>query len=559
MATIFGSNDTDVFYLEPDNLQTVSFILVNPYSSKTYYIEDEYNVAGSYDGLGGHDAMVGSEYGDYISIVNAQGIQHFWNIEQIVVTDGADIVNLAHATITYGDVIISGGPNDDILWGNVGNDTISGSFGNDILDGGPGNDRLFGGDDNDQMFGGAGNDILRGQNGDDILYGGTDLGLRTFDKSFTDNITFPTLQEGVNIVNLVPPGSAALGINSDNLTVDFGATATLTFREGFAGYKNTLGIYAIGEDGTIENASVLWGNVKTAGLNIEHQIDLPVGEDGGRFGFFIIADGATVNANYANLDMTGNDHINFIYNYGLAGERAAKITDNGNNVSIIYDDGVTIKVLSGYHYHTTDRAETPDINWDGKTHALSGMLDQSNQDILRIGFEDLPNLGDADYEDVLFDLDINRVHVDASERGNDILVGGAGNDILYGEAGDDILDIGEGFDQAYGGSGSDTILFSFFDTLVDKIYGFETGVGGDILNISNILQGYDPLTDALSDFVKLVNNGNGDTEIQINQDGDPGGVFTTIALFDGGLTQTMAELISTGNIVGDHPIIIPPI
>lgn len=537
--------------------QHLTFTLVNPYSSKSYYIDDEFNVnTSSYDGLGGHDILQTGIIGDYLSLTNSVGTQLIKNIEIIFSANGGDIVNLAHATVTYGDVMILGGTENDILWGNIGNDRIIGADGDDIVDGGPGNDTVEGNAGNDQVFGGAGNDIVRGGDGDDILYGGTDLGLRTFDKNFTDNISFPTLVEGVNIVNLVPPGSPALGINSDNLTVEFGATATLTFREGFAGYKNTLGIYAVSDDGTISNASVLWANVKTAGLDTEHQINLPVSEDGGRFGFFIIADGDRVNKAYSGLDITGEGNIRFIYDYGGAGERDARINDDGNLVSVVYNDGTMEKVLKGYHYHTTDRDESADINWDGQTHALSGLLNQSNQDVLRIGFEDLPGLGDADYEDVLFDLDINRVHIDASEQGNDTLIGGAGNDIMYGEAGDDILVVGEGFDQIYGGAGSDLILFSFMDGLTDKIFGFETGAGGDILNISNILQGYDPLSDILDDFVRLVNNADGDTEVHVNADGDIGGAFTTIALFDGGLNQTMADMISAGNLVADNPMIV---
>lgn len=542
-------------------LQHLTITLVNPYSSKTYYIDDEFNVnTNTYDGLGGTDVLTLSDFGDYITLTDTVGVQILKNIEIIAGAAGGDIINLAHSTVTYGNVSIFGALGDDILWGNIGNDTIRGADGDDIIDGGPGNDILYGDGGNDQIFGGAGNDIIRGGDGDDILYGGTDLGIRTFDKSFTDNINFPALVGGVNIVNLVPPGNPALGVNGENLTVDFGATATLTFRDGFAGYNNTLGIYAVAEDGTIGNAGILWANVKTAGIDVEHQIDLPVGDNGGRFGFFIIADGDNANGGYAGLDITGQGNIHFIYDYGGAGERAAKIGDNGNLVSVVYDDGAAVRLLNGYHYHTTDRDESPDINWDGETHALSGLLDQSNWDVLRIGFEDLPNLGDADYEDVLFDLDINRVHIDASEPGNDTLIGGAGNDILYGEAGNDILVVGEGFDQIHGGAGSDLILYSslvfFFYGPADIIFGFETGTGGDTLNISNILQGYDPLTEALEDFVKLVGAPNGDTELHINPDGDFGGEFTAIAIFDGGISETLAQLVANGNLVADTPMTI---
>lgn len=550
-----ATNGTD-FINFVGTLQTLTITLVNPYSSKTYDIDDEFRVnTSSYDGMDGLDFLIMSDNGDYLSLSDNTG-QIVFNIEQIIAGNGGDIINLADSNLTYGDVTILGGAGDDILWANVGNDTISGAAGNDIIDGGPGNDMLNGDQDNDQIFGGAGDDYINGGTGDDILYGGTDLGLMSLDKDFLDNITFPDLMEGTNIQDLIPPGSPALGINGDNLTVEYGATATLTFRAGFAGYNNTLGIYNIAEDGTISMASVLWANVKTAGVDIDHSIDLPVGTDGGQFGFFIIADGNDVNGGYAGLDITGDGVVSFVYDYGGANERAATIYDDGNLVFVVYNDGITESVLNGYHYHTTPRGDTPAINWDHDTHAVSGLLDLSNQDVLRIGFEDLPNLGDADFEDVLFDLDIDQAHVDASEPGNDTLIGGAGNDIMYGEAGDDIIIMGDGFDQAYGGSGSDQFVYDIADTLVDKIYDFETGADNDVLNITDILQGYDPVNDAISDFVQLVQNGT-DTEVQVDVDGAANGAaFTAIAVFDGGVSETLTELIANGNIVADQSAIV---
>lgn len=542
-----ATNGTDIINFI-GALEQVTVTLVNPYSSKSYDVDDEFRVnSSSYDGLGGTDFMIMTNDGDFLSIADNVGIQVVRNIEQFIAGDGGDVINLAHETLTYGDVVILGGAGDDILWANVGNDQIIGANGNDIIDGGPGNDRLSGNGDNDQIFGGQGDDRLEGGAGDDILYGGTDLGLMDLDKDFVDNITFPTLVEGTDIRDLIPPGTPALGINSDNLTVSYDASATLTFREGFARYDNTLGLYGISEDGTIETASILWGNIKNAGIDTAYNIDLPVDQDGGQFGFFIISNGYRANGKYNGLDITGDDVLRFVYDYGGANERAAKITDNGDLVSIIYDDGVTIRVLDGYHYHTTARGESADLNWDGKTHAVSGLLDLANQDVLRIGFEDKANLGDADFEDVLFDLDINRIRVDASEPGNDLLIGGAGNDILYGEAGDDILVIGDGFDQAYGGTGSDVFVLQFVDALADKIYDFDASVGGDVLNIADILFNYDALDDVLSDFVQLIDNG-GDTELHVNSDGDIGGVFAVVAVFDGGLDATLADLVTHGNI-----------
>ena len=78
-------------------------------------------------------------------------------------------------------VLLSGGPEADLLDGGAGNDTLIGNDGDDTLSGGAGADLLFGGsgDDilvggagNDTMFGGDGADKMRGAAGDDVMSGG---------------------------------------------------------------------------------------------------------------------------------------------------------------------------------------------------------------------------------------------------------------------------------------------------------------------------------------------------------------------------------------------------
>ncbi|MBX2834961.1 MAG: type I secretion C-terminal target domain-containing protein [Micavibrio sp.] len=560
-----ATNNNDFIFFS-GSIQTLSVLLENPYSETQITIDGDYHISNDeYDGLGGVDRLYMSQNDDFISLIsltdNNTGMQLIKNIEAFYAQSGGDIINLAHETIEYGDVSLFGGNGDDILWSNIGNDTIIGLGGDDLIDGGPGDDHLSGYNDNDQIYGGKGNDFIDGGASDDILYGGTSLGLWQYDKSFIDSISFPELKSSVNIENLMPPGTDSLGINADNLTLATDATATLTFVEGYAGYNNSLGLYSIAEDGTIQMGQMLWANVKTAGYGVSHEIDLPLGADGGQFGFFIIADGDRKNSGYNDLDITEEGNIKFVYDFGGANERAATIHDDGTLVSVVYDDGSTISKLSGHHYHTTARGDSADINSDNLNHAVSGLADSSNPEILRIGFEDLFNWGDADFEDVLFDLDINRIHVDSTETGADTLIAGQGNDYLYGEGGDDILAFGMGLDHAYGGSGSDMFYLDYtflhdglnlkmFDTLVDQIYDFDAGEG-DTINIHDLLQQYDPLADAIDDFVRLVDNG-GNTEIQADIDGG-GDNFVTYALIVGGTGGAdLADLITSGNVINQE-------
>lgn len=345
--------------------------------------------------------------------------------------------------------------NDDVLTGTADADTINALGGDDTLDGLEGDDTLFGGEGDDTVIGSAGNDVL---------YGGNNTAPLIMDKDFNDDILFPTLKERTNIKNLNPSGEPALGIKDPNLSVDFDAQATITFRKGFAGYNNSIGVYRIGADGEIEDASLLWNNVKTAGTNIAHTIDLPLLEDGGSYGFFIIANGDNENKGYQGMDTATDGNIQFIYNYGKVDARPATINDNGKNISVVYNDGHTIKVLKGEAYHTTARGDDGLLNPDGKVHSVSGILGEGEDEVLRIGFEDLKNLGDGDFEDVLFDLDIKEVNVDISEIGNDTLIGGLGDDILYGEAGNDVL-YGDGQDDAPTASNANLIVNGDFSNL----------------------------------------------------------------------------------------------
>lgn len=121
--------------------------------------------------------------------------------------------------------------------------------------------------------------------------------------------------------------------------------------------------------------------------------------------------------------------------------------------------------------------------------------------------------------------------------GNDYLNGGAGDDMLYGGAGDDILLGGVGNDALYGGAGNDILTgYGGADTFhflasdgagsVDTITDFNAGM--DHIDISDLLSGYDPVTDAISDFVRVTDNGEFST-VSVDSDGG-GDNFTDIAV-----------------------------
>ena len=161
MTDITGTEGSDDLFFEGEQAQ-LTVTLINPYSGEEIDVDGSYNVnTATYDGLGGNDYLIMTNFGDALFLDDGAGNQLVANVEGFIAGEGGDVINLASSTILYGDTRISGGIEDDILWGNVGNDTIEGSYGNDHIDGGPGNDTIIGG---------AGDDVLQGGVGDDIYY-----------------------------------------------------------------------------------------------------------------------------------------------------------------------------------------------------------------------------------------------------------------------------------------------------------------------------------------------------------------------------------------------------
>ncbi|HKJ54025.1 MAG TPA: type I secretion C-terminal target domain-containing protein [Gammaproteobacteria bacterium] len=150
--------------------------------------------------------------------------------------------------------------------------------------------------------------------------------------------------------------------------------------------------------------------------------------------------------------------------------------------------------------------------------------------------------------------------------GDDVLRGGAGNDRINGDDGDDRIIGGAGDDSLVGGSGIDIFALESGDEgsvgtpAVDTIGDFSTGSGGDVLDLSDMLQGENlAMLDSFLNF--SYDAGSGDTTISIDTSG--GGTFevsqqivlTGVDLTLGGtLTdqQILDNLLDDGNLVVDQ-------
>jgi len=100
----------------------------------------------------------------------------------------------------------------------------------------------------------------------------------------------------------------------------------------------------------------------------------------------------------------------------------------------------------------------------------------------------------------------------------------------------------------YGQAGADTFDYNIVDTVIDFIQDFST-VEGDKLDLSDILSGtFDPLVDAITDFVQITDNG---THSALSVDADGGADnFVQIAQLNNttGLTDE-AALVSNGTLL----------
>ena len=132
--------------------------------------------------------------------------------------------------------------------------------------------------------------------------------------------------------------------------------------------------------------------------------------------------------------------------------------------------------------------------------------------------------------------------------GNDKLLGGRGDDTLLGENGNDSLDGGEGADKLYGQAGADTFVLDTIGKGVDTIADFSKAQG-DKIDISDVLDRYDPLDDAIADFVKVTKVGAG-TSISIDADGaGADNQAVEVAKLTGVVFNNVQEMLDAGVLI----------
>jgi len=281
---------------------------------------------------------------------------------------------------------IDGTRNDDTLIGSSAGEVISGRNGDDVITANYGHD---------EGWGGKGDDLINGNGGNDTLYG---------------------------------DASPSFAILKD-VVIAYDYPVTVTFQGEEAGYKNTFGWYKIdSESGQIKNVEIIWENASQTGSGgdlvpgeTQEALDVSAGD---KIGFFIIANGYSINSSF--FESAASD--GGTYEFRDASGNLAGIDDVNPNLYHIAEDG-TVTLIQENDYHSAAFDENLQLNPDGILHTV-GQLDAQNG-VLELGFEDLYNGGDMDFDDTVFSVDIGRANVEVLNAHSKY--GASGFDVINGE------------------------------------------------------------------------------------------------------------------------------
>lgn len=493
-------------------------------------------------------------------------------------SDGNGLTDTATVTITIaapsGAIVGTAGGNtqtgtsgNDILIGLAGNDTINGNAGNDTGYGGGGLDTFNGGDGDDSFFGGFGNDTMNGGIGTDsalfglagsnfIIYRDNSAYITVKDISNTD--TGYGTDKVYNDVEFVVFGDQTVDLTTTTFTLNGEGWGTNTYTmatntSSYSGYAARDVIYGNAISNTI---SGLYGNDDLYGGGGQDTLNGGDGDDllSGELGNDTLNGGAGTDSAVFAVSSTG--FIVYRDNSGYLTVRdTGDTTITGQGVDKVYNDVESI-VFNDVTLDLT--AMTFALNGEGWGTAATFTGGAGGETITGYGARDIIYGGSGTGQDVIYGRAGNddlygeggndTLH---GEDGNDLLVGGDGNDTINGGNGNDALYGGAGTDTMSGGAGADSFIFEAASAYsnIDTISDFNTSQG-DKLNLGNLLNLYDPLTEAITDFVELTTSGS-NTLVKVDRDGtDSAYGWTQISTLTGvtGLTDE-AALVANGNLI----------
>jgi Ca2+-binding RTX toxin-like protein len=378
-----------------------------------------------------------------------------------------------------------------------------------------------------------------------VPFGTTAFGEGTFDvttaQGYADAVAFVQAMDnnGAQFTNYEAPMTAALNwLNgaSSNDPIPGASTTTYFVSDGEPNrYQN-------GSNQTVEGSADTVmaqihgsdGSDEVAGLQAHGQvIGIGIGVNSTTLGRL-----DTIDSHHDALDVQdANDLDSVFQNLNPLNNPSAVGGDTltgGDGNDIIFGDSVYTDVLAAAQHLTTK----PGAGWEVFDQLEAGMgtnaawtradtVDYIKSHGLELSAESLSSTGEH------------------RTGGNDIISGGNGNDTIYGQEGRDTITGGAGNDTIYGGSGDDVFKYVGNDGQ-DTIKDFHIG---DVLDVSGLLQGYDPVQDSINDFVFKTESA-GNTTIYVNDTGVGGMAGAhAIATLEGVTGLNIEQITNDGKTV----------
>lgn len=506
-------------------------------------------------------------------------------------TNGGDIIASTMELLEFDDtstftfysdftsLVTHGTDGDDFFAGGDGASDLA-----DVMYGYGGDDELRGDQGNDTLDGGAGNDVLKGGGGDD---------------TFVFSAGFDEIHAGSGFDTLVIPASYLIedlaffrdGSDLNIIITDFGQ-AKLDYQHYSNGYLSVNEIYFAENQQTIQFSAIsieqrgTEGNDSISGLTVgASQDDILNGMGGddilyGKSGndTYIFSEGTD-----RISDTNGADTLRFwegwnpqditVYRqkaYGSGWDDLILEDQSGNKMIVDdhfdFDTGSNHYQLEYVEFHDSTQWDILNMTFEiwgtAGAETISG-FEPGAMTIRGFGGNDsIAAYAGSQYIDGGDGDDTISSGDDADEllggAGADDLSGGSGADVIYGEDGDDILkgndgdDVlygGDGFDKYFGGNGADTHVLESASAYsdVDEIYYFSVAQN-DVIDISDLLSAYDPLNDAITDFVQITDDGT-DSTLAVDADGGADNFVAVASIVNAtGLTDE-ASLESSGTLI----------
>lgn len=479
------------------------------------------------DGGAGDDTINGEQGTDTASYASASsGVTVDLSITGAQNTIGAGTDTLSNLENLSGSVY------DDTLTGNANDNSISGDDGDDIISGGAGNDNIDGGSGTDTLTYASVSAAITAS-----LVTGTATGEGTDTFTGIENITGGSGADSLT------------GDTSDNILTGNDGDDTLTGGDGNDTLIGGSGADSIDGGDGIDTISYLGNSV---GVEVNLYAHWADDDDDGFADDTLYGVENVVGSNYDD-DITGNAAENTLWGNGgddvITGHDLADEIYGGADDDELYGQSGNDSLYGGTGLDTL-RGGGGDDTLDGGADDDDIRGEDGTDTILGGAGDDYIEGGDGN--DTIDGEDgADTIHGGA---GDDILRGGAGNDTFYAGDDDDTMWSSTGHDDYYGQGGVDTIIFeeaTSFD-IWDEIFGFTAGTGGDVIDVSDILDfaGYQDGVDTLTDFVKITETG-AHSYLKLDRDGTGGTYgFEQIAKIVNvtGITDEQA-LVDDGNLV----------